>query len=75
MTFTLSLLIGLFQAAMVLSYGRISDSPASDLVRLLVILLTNALIPFYWIYKNEEMKEYAKGFFRFPEELFNNLLK
>ena len=67
--------MGLLQAAMVLSYGRISHSSASDLVRLLVILLTNALIPFYWIYKNEEMKEYAKGFLHFPEELFTNLLK
>ena len=45
------------------------------LLRLIIILLSHALIPFYWIYKNEEMKEYAKGFLHFPEELFTNLLK
>ena len=49
---------------MVLAHGRISDFPDSDiyLVRLIIILLSNALIPFYWIYKNEDMKKYAKGF-------------
>ena len=45
------------------------------LLRLIIILLSHALIPFYWIYKNEEMKEYAKGFLHLPEELFTNLLK
>ena len=64
MTFTLSLLIGLFQAAMVLLHGRISDFPDSViyLLRLIIILLSHALIPFYWIYKNENMKIYAKAF-------------
>ena len=64
MTFTLSLLIAVFQVSMVLAHGRISDFVGSDiyLVRLIVILLSNALIPLYWIYKNEDMKRYAKEF-------------
>ena len=63
MTFTLIIIIGVFQAVIVLAHGRISDFPGSDiyLVRLIIILLSNALIPFYWIYKNEDMKKYAKG--------------
>ena len=39
---------------MVKAYGRVSDSPDSGifLVRLfIIILLSNALIPLYWIYK------------------------
>ena len=48
---------------MVKAYGRVSDSPDSGifLVRLFIILLSNALIPLYWIYKNKGMKKYAKG--------------
>ena len=63
MTFTLSLLIGMFQTVMVLSYGRISPDSGSflGLVRLFIILLSYALIPLYWIYKNEDMKKYAKN--------------
>ena len=61
MTFTLIIIIAVFQAVIVLVHGHISDFPGSDiyLVRLIIILLSYALIPFYWIYKNEEMKKYA----------------